>query len=83
MTTPLDYRLSQTDAHIRDASVSIAGLPQSAINLAHDLCQHFDLQLGTLIRRANAIALADGGNAAELCERLREAAQHLDLRTGD
>jgi hypothetical protein len=80
VTNPLDRRLIQIDRYIPLATVGLAELPQSTLNLAHDLCQHFDLQLGSLIRRAHAINLADGENAADAEERLREAAQHLVLR---
>ena len=79
MPNPLDQRLIQIDSYIPLASVSLAELPQPTLNLAHDLCQHFDLLLGSLIRRANAIKLADGENAAEVEVRLREASQHLVL----
>lgn len=80
MTNPLDQRLIEIDRYIPLATVSLAELPQPTLNLAHDLCQHFDLQLGSLVRRANAIKLADGENAASAQERLREAAQHLVMR---
>lgn len=80
MTNPLDRRLLQIDSYIPLASVSLAELPQPTLNLAYDLCRHFDLQLGSLVRRADAIKLADGENAAGVEERLREAAQHLALR---
>jgi hypothetical protein len=80
VTNPLDRRLIQIDKYIPLASVSLAELPQPTLNLAHDLCRLFDLQLGSLIRRANAIKVADGANATDAEERLREAAQHLVLR---
>lgn len=80
MTNPLDRRLMQIDSYIPLATVSLAELPQPILNLAHDLCQHFDLRIGSLIRRANAIMLSDGEYAAGAEERLREAAQHLVLR---
>jgi hypothetical protein len=80
MTNPLERRLLQIDSFIPLATVNLAELPQTTLNLAHDLCQHFDLQLGSLIRRASAIMLADGENAADVSERLQEAAQHLILR---
>ena len=80
VTDPLNQRLKQIDGYVPAATVGIAELPQPTLNLAHDLCQHFDIQLGSLIRRANAIKLADGENAAGAEERLREAAQHLVLR---
>lgn len=82
MTTPLDDRLIQIDAHIPHASVSLSQLPQAAVILAHDLCLQFDLKLGSLIRRASSIKLADGETAAKSFDRLREAAQHLILRAG-
>ncbi len=80
MMNLLIRRLIQIDSYIPLATVGLAELPQPTLNLAHVLCQHFDLQLGSLIRRANAITLADGENAADAEERLREAAQHLVLR---
>lgn len=80
MTNPLDQRLKRIDRYIPLADVGLAELPQPTLNLAQDLCQHFGLQLGSLIRRANAIKLADGENAADVEVRLREAAQHLILR---
>ena len=82
MTTPTEDRLNQIDAHISHASVSLSELPEDAVVLAHNLCQRFDLQLGSLIRRANAIKNADGERAAKSFDRLREAAQHLILRKG-
>ena len=45
------------------------------IDLAKKLCQHFDLKLGTLLRRSAAIEIA--GGADSVSDRLREAAQHL------
>ena len=81
MTNPIDRRLIQIDIYMPMASVELPELPRPALDLAHDLCQTFDLQRGSLIRRANAIALADGENAADASERLKEAAQHLIVRS--
>ena len=71
----LDQRIQQVDACIEQASVSIEGLSPSEFDLAVHLCQHFELQLGTLVRRADAIRIL--GESATTSQRLQEAAQHL------
>lgn len=55
--------------------VSLEGLTPVEIELANKLCLHFELPLGTLLRRASAIELIGGSDS--VTDRLREAAQHL------
>jgi hypothetical protein len=74
----VDQRIQQVDACIEQASVSIEGLSATELDLALQLCKHFELQLGTLVRRADAIRILDEGQTAR--ERLQEAAQHLICR---
>ena len=71
----IEERIQQADLAIESATVSMAGLTTVEIELANKLCLHFELQLGTLLRRASAIELI--GGAESVSDRLREAAQHL------
>jgi hypothetical protein len=49
----VDQRIQQVDACIYQASVSIEGLSPAELDLAVQLCRHFELQLGTLVRLRN------------------------------
>lgn len=71
----VEQRIRQVDQVLERASVSLSDLSPTELELAKQLCEHFDLQLGSLVRRADAIRIL-GGNASN-SERLREAAQHL------
>ncbi len=71
----IEERIRQVDLAMDAAKVSMAGLTPAEIELANQLCLHFELQLGTLLRRAAAIELV--GGAESVTDRLREAAQHL------
>ncbi len=71
----LDERIKFVDLCMGRASVSLRKVSPADINLAHELCEHFELKLGTLMRRANAIRLL--GEPGTMSDRLREAAQHL------
>jgi hypothetical protein len=74
----VEVRIRQVDQVADQAVVSLAGMTSEELALARRLCEHFDLKLGTLVRRADAIGiLGDTENAAE---RLQEAAQHLICR---
>lgn len=66
----VDERIKQVDAGIDRASVSIEGFSPAELDLAVQLCRHFKLQLGTLVRRADAIRILDVGQTAR--ERLQE-----------
>jgi len=74
----INQRIQQVDACIEQASVLIGGLSPSELDLAVQLCKHFELQLGTLVRRADAIKIL--GDTETTVERLQEAAQHLICR---
>jgi hypothetical protein len=70
-----EERIRQADQQMADSSVSTSLFQQADVELAKELCTHFKLEFGTLVRRASAIALlADTDSVAD---RLREAAQHL------
>ena len=71
----MEERIRQVDLAMEAATVSLEGLTPAEIELAEKLCMHFDLKLGTLIRRAAAIESI--GGADSVTDRLREAAQHL------
>ena len=53
----IEERIRQTDLVVDSATVSMAGLTTDEIELAKKLCTHFDLKLGTLLRRAAAIEM--------------------------
>ena len=74
----LDERIRQVDEVLDQAHVSLSALTLEERDLAEKLCAHFGLQLGTLIRRADAIGLLD--EQAPVSQRLQEAAQHLICR---
>ena len=71
----IEARIRQADLAMESATVSMAGLTPVEIELAIKLCLHFELPLGTLLRRAAAIEII--GGAELVADRLREAAQHL------
>ena len=71
----IEERIRQVDLAMDSATVSMAGLTPAEIELADQLCLHFKLPLGTLLRRASAIELIGGSDS--VTDRLREAAQHL------
>jgi len=71
----IEERIRLVDLAVGSATVSLTGLTDVEINLAEKLCQHFELKLGTLLRRAAAIEIV--GGADSVSDRLREAAQHL------
>jgi hypothetical protein len=71
----IEERIRQADLAMQSATVSLEGLTPAEIKLADQLCLHFKLPLGTLLRRASAIELI--GGAESVTDRLREAAQHL------
>lgn len=68
-------RIRQADLAMESATVSMKRLTTADIELANKLCMHFELPLGTLLRRASAIELI--GGADSVTDRLREAARHL------
>jgi hypothetical protein len=74
----VEGRIRQVDQVAGQAGVSLAGLTSEELALAQRLCKHFDLKLGTLVRRANAIRIL--GDTESTAERLQEAAQHLICR---
>ncbi len=71
----IEERIRQVNLAMDAATVSIAGLTPVEIELASELCLHFELPLGTLLRRASAIELIGGVDS--ITDQLREAAQHL------
>ena len=71
----IEERIRQADLAMESATVSMSGLTAAEIELAAQLCLHFELPLGTLLRRASAIEFI--GGADSVSDRLREAAQHL------
>ena len=74
----VDDRIRQVDRVASQAIVSLADLTADDLELARKLCAHFDLQLGTLVRRADAIRIL--GDTETSTDRLQEAAQHLVCR---
>jgi hypothetical protein len=72
-------RLKYIDRHMDSATVSIAHLTDVERKLANELCSSFELPLGTLLRRAEAIRLAGGHDSFTEC--LREGARHLIFRS--
>ena len=74
----VEDRIRQVDQVASQAIVTLAGLKADELELAKKLCDHFDLQLGTLVRRADAIRIL--GEKQPTVERLQEAAQHLICR---
>ncbi len=76
----LDQRLKVIDRYKDSTTVSMADLTDVERELAIELCNHFDLPLGSLVRRADAIRRAGGQDNYSDC--LREASQHLILRMG-
>lgn len=71
-------RLREVDALVPESGVRLDHLADYELRLVADLCKHFDLPLGSLVRRAEAIRLAGGQGTLADC--LREAAQHLVAR---
>lgn len=71
-------RIRQVGQVADQAAVSLTGLTAEESALARRLCEHFDLRLGTLVRRADAIRILGDTESASL--RLQEAAQHLICR---
>jgi len=71
----IEERIRQVDLAVESATVSLSKLHVRELFVAKRLCEEFELPLGTLVRRANAIKIAgfDGSGT----DRLREAAQHL------
>ena len=61
----IEERIRQADLAMESATVSMAGLTPVEIELANKLCLHFDLPLGTLLRRASAIELIGGADLGE------------------
>ena len=76
-----DGRIQQIDAVVPLASVRTEGLMPELQSLARKLCRHFELGLVTLIRRANAIAIAEGIKGNVSSEHLQEAAQHVVVKS--
>ena len=68
----IQNRIRLADLAMESATVSMERLAPSEIELANKLRQHFDLPLGTLLRRAAAIEIIGGAESAT--DRLREAA---------
>ena len=77
----LHKRLRRVDRYFQLATVSMGCLSTDERRLAVELCETFGLRLGSLLRRADAIRLAGGHDNFGDC--LREAAQHLILRSDD
>lgn len=71
----IEERIRQVDLAMEAATVSMAEMTPAEIELAIQLCLHFELPLGSLLRRASAIELCGGSDSAT--DRKREAAQHL------
>lgn len=71
----IEERIRLADSVIEEAKVSVTGLTTDEVELARKLCEHFELNFGTLLRRAAAIDLIGGSDTTVV--RLREAAQHL------
>lgn len=71
----VEERIRQVDQVADQAGVSLAGLTSEELALARRLCEHYDLKLGSLVRRADAIGIL--GDTESAAERLQEAAQHL------
>jgi hypothetical protein len=78
MIVNVNERIRQVDQVADQASVSISNLAPEELELAKKLCEHFELGLGTLVRRADAIRLL--GDTETTVLRLQEAAQHLICR---
>ncbi len=74
----VDERIRQVDQVLDQANVSLSDLTVAELELAQKLCEHFALQLGTLVRRADAIRVL--GESTTTSQRLQEAAQHLIYR---
>jgi hypothetical protein len=74
----VEERIRQVDQVADQACVSLAGLTTEELALARRLCEYFDLKLGTLVRRADAIRIL--GDTESAIQRLQEAAQHLICR---
>lgn len=71
----VDERIKQVDDVLPRAAVSLARYSCTDLELAQQLCEHFELKLGMLIRRAEAIRLLADTESDK--QRLQEAAQHL------
>ena len=78
MIVNVNERIRQVDQVLDQANVSLLDLTPAELELAQKLCAHFELQLGTLVRRADAIRVL--GEPATRSQRLQEAAQHLICR---
>lgn len=74
----VEERIRQVDQVADKATVSLARLTTEELILARRLCEHFDLKLGALVRRADAIGIL--GDTESTKQRLQEAAQHLICR---
>ena len=75
----LDERIRQIDTAFQLTGVCIGNSPAEVLSLCGELCLHFGIGYGTLLRRAEAIALAD--NAGSITQdHLQEAAQHLIIK---
>lgn len=68
-------RIKQVDVVYSQATITLVKYTPADIELASQLCEHFELKLGTLIRRAEAIHLLQDTPSNK--DRLQEAAQHL------
>ena len=68
----IEERIRQVDLAMESSTVSMAGLTTAEIELVEKLCIHFDLKLGTFLRRAAAIEIVGGSDS--VADRLREAA---------
>lgn len=78
MIVNVEERIRQVDHVLDQANVSLSDLTPAELELAKKLCEYFELQLGTLVRRANAIRILDESETT--LQRLQEAAQHLICR---
>jgi hypothetical protein len=74
----VEQRIRQVDHVLDRAKVSLSDFSPTELALAQQLCEHFELQLGTLVRRADAIRIL--GDTETAAQRLQEAAQHLIYR---
>lgn len=71
----VEARIKQVDDLYAQATITLVKYTPADVELASQLCGHFELKLGTLIRRAEAIRLLQDTPSNK--ERLQEAAQHL------
>ncbi len=77
----LNERIRQIDNAIPDAGVQVKGLSPELIELSRELCEHFEVGYGTLLRRATAIAAFDKSKSGISRVHLQEAAQHLVVKS--